>query len=409
MEKLFLIPLMMAALALGGCFESDDELLSKASALYPRDEARPENIKQALEIYSELAKKENPKALYMLARMYEIGDGVPRDDKKAFELFSKASALGLGDATLRISQNFISSEYGFKPDEYDQEKLFYIKKSSQQGSPLGKITYAQVLLTGLHGANEDPAESLRLLKTVAESTDSTFSSNKPYANFLIFTTTYDKESPQYDPLTALNALEALKGKGSPMIEGVIPYILEQIIETNKDKASEYTAKRDAALKELKDSKNYIALFSYDSFSNKKTDQLLPNLVLAAKSQTKDPFFDSVACSVIGKFVLADTKIVELDDILDSCERAAKYDNSLAHYILSALYVKKGNSEKAYYWAKIASLAGNTSGDDLAFQISAKYKLGADTHEIDKQAATDYKAIKLRGPTNYIDRPKSAWY
>jgi uncharacterized protein len=65
----------------------------------------------AVEELNRAAERGHPGALYLLGRMYRTGDGVPTDDLKAFEFFSKVAEDHDGDRPDSPSAAFVSSSY----------------------------------------------------------------------------------------------------------------------------------------------------------------------------------------------------------------------------------------------------------------------------------------------------------
>lgn len=60
------------------------------------------NYKLAAKKFMEVADKNDHRAMYALGSMYAAGRGVPRDYRKAFELFSRAARYGRVDARYKL-------------------------------------------------------------------------------------------------------------------------------------------------------------------------------------------------------------------------------------------------------------------------------------------------------------------
>jgi TPR repeat protein len=65
----------------------------------------------AVEELNRAAERGHPGALYLLGRMYRTGDGVPTDDLKAFEFFSRVAEDHDGDRPDSPSAAFVASSY----------------------------------------------------------------------------------------------------------------------------------------------------------------------------------------------------------------------------------------------------------------------------------------------------------
>jgi len=103
-------------------------------------------------------------AAYTSAQQYVAGKEVAKDDKKALELFQKASDLGHPDATASVGY-FYSVGMVVEKDEVKARQLF--EAAAVQGSALGKVKFARYLIVGTAGA-KDINRGIEILQGMAD-------------------------------------------------------------------------------------------------------------------------------------------------------------------------------------------------------------------------------------------------
>jgi TPR repeat protein len=82
-----------------------------------------------------------PVALYNLSLDYLNGEGVPRDEKRAFELNARAAALGYGDAVLAMGWFYLNG-VGVDRDPHAAERWY--RKSAREGEPRAMFSLGQM-------------------------------------------------------------------------------------------------------------------------------------------------------------------------------------------------------------------------------------------------------------------------
>ena len=97
------------------------------------------------EISSFISKAEqgDADAQYNLAYMYDTGDGVPQDHKKAVYWCTKAAEQGHTDAQYNLAYMY---EYGEGVHQDYKEAIYWYTKAAEQGHPI-----AQFILGGICG------------------------------------------------------------------------------------------------------------------------------------------------------------------------------------------------------------------------------------------------------------------
>ena len=126
------------------------------------------------------AKQGNPLALWKLGRMYATGDGVPRDELKAFECFSKIveeyadegldsqHATIIGNAFVALGAYFLEGIQGtyVKPEAAKAHKMFHIAASYFSNSN-AQYNLARLYLEG-NSVPQDARQAARWLNLAAE-------------------------------------------------------------------------------------------------------------------------------------------------------------------------------------------------------------------------------------------------
>lgn len=105
----------------------------------------------ALAEFTYLADEQNATALYYLGQMYENGQGVDKDTKKATEYYQKADALGNMQASVQLAKTV------FYDDTIENNKeigLEYLKKTAYNGSTDALYELGEIYNTG-NGVEKD--------------------------------------------------------------------------------------------------------------------------------------------------------------------------------------------------------------------------------------------------------------
>jgi len=89
---------------------------------------------QALNSFARLAAQGEPRAQFMLAGMYERGEGAPRDAAQALDWYHKSAELNYGPAQLRLAQAFDQRSQN-KPDKAEARRWF--GRAALQGMDAG--------------------------------------------------------------------------------------------------------------------------------------------------------------------------------------------------------------------------------------------------------------------------------
>jgi Sel1 repeat-containing protein len=93
-----------------------------------------------------LAKRGDHRAMYALGSMYAAGQGVEKNLKRSFELFSEAAKNGRADAMYKLGLMY---EQGLWVKQNHKKSIRYYQKSAKKGYPLGQYKLGLMYEQGL--------------------------------------------------------------------------------------------------------------------------------------------------------------------------------------------------------------------------------------------------------------------
>lgn len=93
-----------------------------------------------------LAERGDHRAMYALGSMYSEGQGVEKDLKKSFELFSEAAKNGRSDAMYKLGLMY---ELGLGIKQNTKKAVRYYQKSAKKGYPLAQYRFGLMYEKGL--------------------------------------------------------------------------------------------------------------------------------------------------------------------------------------------------------------------------------------------------------------------
>jgi len=102
-----------------------------------------------------LAERGDHRAMYALGSMHASGQGVEKDLKKSFELFSEAAKNGRADAMYKLGLMY---EEGQGVSQNLKKAARYYQKSAKKGYPLGQYRLGLLYMSG-HGVKQNPVNA----------------------------------------------------------------------------------------------------------------------------------------------------------------------------------------------------------------------------------------------------------
>ena len=145
------------------------EELFELGVAYHNGEGVPKDEKKAVELYRRAAAKGSSDALLNLSAMYYHGQGgLPKDEKKFLELLHQSANQGCPEAQFQLAQifGFKFTEFGLSKDEKKAVELW--KKAEAQGLAEAQFRLAGMYYLGIVGFPEDQAKAMELLKKAAD-------------------------------------------------------------------------------------------------------------------------------------------------------------------------------------------------------------------------------------------------
>jgi TPR repeat protein len=109
----------------------------------------------AVQLFSGLAKKNNPNAQYWLGHMTELGLGTKRDLEKAIELYKQAAEQNVVAAELRLGELYLRGN--LVPPDSGQAKA-YLERAAYHGEPRAAMLIGEMYRVG-NGTPPDPIKA----------------------------------------------------------------------------------------------------------------------------------------------------------------------------------------------------------------------------------------------------------
>ena len=152
---------------------------------YMTGEGVPQDQKRGLELLRKAADQGEYRAMYWLGIAYEHGDGVTKDDWRAYSMWQKSNAMGWDDATAKLSS--LLDEYRGKAEKGDASAQFFVgvayecgstnkpdaakavewyRKAAEQGHPGAQAFLGWALLNG-QGVEKNLAEAVSWYRKAA--------------------------------------------------------------------------------------------------------------------------------------------------------------------------------------------------------------------------------------------------
>ncbi len=129
--------------------------LAKAGRMYELGQGTPKNLDEALRYYREGAALGNAEAQASLGRMYLTGTGVPRDQDEGLRLMRQAADQGDGAAIYLLASVFLDGE-GVERDT--QRGMSLLEVAAEKGN-----VDARKRMTDIYFNSPDPTASARAL------------------------------------------------------------------------------------------------------------------------------------------------------------------------------------------------------------------------------------------------------
>lgn len=120
-------------------------------------------IARTIKGYVKAAAQGDKSAHYSLARMYETGDGIPRDMSKAAQWYESAAELGHADAQICLSRMYLAGNGvqidAAKAAQWLQKAVEWFQKEAAQGNSYAQKTLGDMYMQG-NGVRQDVAKAM---------------------------------------------------------------------------------------------------------------------------------------------------------------------------------------------------------------------------------------------------------
>ncbi|MDU9411028.1 tetratricopeptide repeat protein [Pseudomonas sp. zfem005] len=404
MKKEAFITLSLCLL-LSGCFETPVEKTDKAIGLYRPETTAPQQMQEAHELLESAAEDKEPRAQYMLAKMYERGDGVAQDFNKAFELYTQSSLNGNGDASYMLSRYLEDEQFGQKVDL--QQSKGFLEKGAAQGSYTAKLLLGLALLNGNAPFQQDLDKAESLLQEVAEK--ATVEGHCLHAQQGLATLYGDATLGKLDQEKVVKAYEYLAQHGPSGYPSVLMGLFDGHIPTLED-----PARRKAVYEQYGQSNAQVKMLYLAGAFGEGEGALISEAdyrkLLADASAKGDRLASSLGCRIFApglKRRNGGGDPAQAAQVLAWCEAEARTGAPFGQSNTAALYLLKGEHKQAFIWASIALAEGNREGAAIAVLLAtAGFKpTQAEVNDLVLEAKALHTDIKT-AQANYRDKTLS---
>ena len=130
----------------------------------------PKDEKRAFELMKAASDQGDADATGGLGYFYSMGLVVPKDDMLAIEWFRKGAEKGSSKAQLNLGKMLLEGRAGAADDAESvrMQGLQWVGKAADQGLPEARLTYGRILYFGDHGQPQDYKKAMIYLKPAAE-------------------------------------------------------------------------------------------------------------------------------------------------------------------------------------------------------------------------------------------------
>ena len=126
-----------------------------------------QNYDSAVYMLSRLVEREDPYALYAMARYYEQGFGVDKDSLKAMSFYRRAGEAGLGEGYACLGDYYRHGITGMAPDSLQAFQTYMLAASAEDDNAKGLSRVAECYLQGI-GTRVDSAKAIYYLRDAVE-------------------------------------------------------------------------------------------------------------------------------------------------------------------------------------------------------------------------------------------------
>lgn len=144
--------------------QGDDIAQYMLALMYEKGEGVPKDKKEAAKWYHKAAEQGNAIAQCNLALMYKKGEGVQQDKKEAIELFRKAASHGSAEARYNLG---VCYQYGEGLSRDYKAAVNWYKKAAKGGHAPAQINLGKMYDNG-EGVSQDKSEAVKWYRKAAE-------------------------------------------------------------------------------------------------------------------------------------------------------------------------------------------------------------------------------------------------
>jgi uncharacterized protein len=216
-------------------------VLSCSAPTYAAEEQRqaPTEVRQTSSGRSD---RDEPEAKFQMARSLLRGEGIPKDENKAYALMNEAAAEGHADAMSGVGYFHAN---GLVVPKDAKKAMEWFRKGAEKGSAKAQLNLGEVLLAGkdIDADTQDPEinEGLKWIKQAADR-------GLPEACYKYGSTLYQGDFKQaIDYKTAMRYLKPAAEQGIPGAQNMVGSMYELALDVPMDLVAAESWYRRAAL------------------------------------------------------------------------------------------------------------------------------------------------------------------
>ena len=385
MKKLILSLGMILTLSFG------DTLEEGKTAYYKKDYAT------AIKIYEQLANQGNAEAQYEIGSMYQLGDGVQNDNKKANHWYEKAANQGHIDAQFYLGENYFSG-YGIPKDF--KKAIYWYEKAANLGridaqNKLGNI-YNHIIAASRTSIPKDLKKAIYWHEKAAVQYDNNFYriyGLNSMAELMEIYSSHDSEEKDLEKAFSLYEVHCNSYSRNDNINKSCEKMKKIAYKINNPEfeQAEKLAKKGKATDQYNLGQLYYkeknikeALYWFEQAANQgyAKAQFNMGVIYDKQKDTQKAFYWT--------------------------EKAANQGLSVAQFNLGLTYLddknKSENPEKAFYWMEKAANQGDL---DAMNYLGLMYKKGYGVNQNYTKASEWYKKACHKGNSNGCENYKKS--
>ncbi len=142
----------------------DYEILEEAELLLASQD--PQNVKNSLLVLNIMSERNNARANYILAQLYERGIKVSQDSEKALAFYKKSALNGFEDANIYLFNHYLDND-DMNTEHLKDALAWFTEAAQQDNNPIAEYALAHMYTKGL-GVAIDASQAAKYYQQAAD-------------------------------------------------------------------------------------------------------------------------------------------------------------------------------------------------------------------------------------------------